>query len=65
MKLLRIHPEDPQQRLLDEVVACLKKGGIIIYPTDTVYAVGCDMFNQKAIEKLCRFKGVKPEKANL
>tara|TARA_B100000809_G_C15138332_1_gene531673 strand:+ start:2708 stop:3331 length:624 start_codon:yes stop_codon:yes gene_type:complete len=65
MKLLKIHPEDPQQRFLDEVVTCLKKGGIIIYPTDTVYAIGCDMFNQKAIEKLCKMKGVKPEKANL
>jgi len=63
MKLLKIHPEDPQERLLDEVVACLKRGGIIIYPTDTVYALGCDIFHHKAIEKLCKMKGVKPEKA--
>jgi tRNA threonylcarbamoyl adenosine modification protein (Sua5/YciO/YrdC/YwlC family) len=65
MKLLKIHPEDPQHRLIREVVDCLKKGGIIIYPTDTVYAVGCDMFNHKAIGRLCEIKGVKPEKANL
>ena len=65
MKLLNIHPEDPQHRLIREVVDCLKKGGIIIYPTDTVYAVGCDMFNPKAIARLCKLKDVKPEKANL
>ena len=65
MKFLKIHPNDPQTRLMEEVVACLKKGGIIIYPTDTVYAVGCDIYNHKAIERLCKIKGVKPEKANL
>jgi tRNA threonylcarbamoyl adenosine modification protein (Sua5/YciO/YrdC/YwlC family) len=65
MKLLKIHPDTPQQRLLEEVVNCLKKGGVIIYPTDTVYAIGCDMFNHKAIERVCKIKGVKPEKANL
>lgn len=65
MRLLNIHPEDPQHRLIREVVDCLKKGGIVVYPTDTVYAVGCDMFNHKAITKLCKLKDVKPEKANL
>lgn len=65
MKLLRIHPDNPQQRLIDEVINCLKKGGVIIYPTDTVYAIGCDMFHHKAIERLCKMKGVKPNQANL
>jgi tRNA threonylcarbamoyl adenosine modification protein (Sua5/YciO/YrdC/YwlC family) len=65
MKLLKIHPDSPQQRLLEEVVTCLKKGGVIIYPTDTVYAIGCDMLNHKAIERVCKLKGMKPEKANL
>src|SRR3546814_13798655 len=47
------------------VVECLKKGGVIIYPTDTVYGMGCDITNQKAIERVCRSKGVKPERAQL
>src|SRR3546814_8099599 len=47
------------------VVECLKKGGVIIYPTDTVYGMGCDITNQKAIERVCRIKGVKPERAQL
>ena len=61
-KLLHIHPENPQQRLIDEVVDILKSGGIIIYPTDTVYGIGCDIYNSKAIDRLCRIKGVKAEK---
>lgn len=48
-----------------EVVDCLKDGGLIIYPTDTVYGLGCDLTNKGAIEKLCRIKGIKPEKINL
>lgn len=63
--LLKIHPENPHQRQIDTVVECLKKGGVIIYPTDTVYGMGCDITNQKAIERVCRIKGVRPEKAQL
>jgi len=63
-KLIRIHPENPQQNRIDEVVKVLKDGGIIIYPTDTVYAIGCDIFNARAIEKLCRVKGIKPGKVD-
>ena len=48
---------------LKEVVECLKKGGVIIYPTDTVYAMGCDLHNNKAIDKLCRIKGIKADKS--
>ena len=60
----RIHPENPQQRLIDKVVDTLRKGGVIVYPTDTLYAMGCDINNKKAIERICRIKGIKPEKAN-
>lgn len=63
--LLKIHPENPPERHIATVVECLKKGGVIIYPTDTVYGLGCDIFNQKAIERVCRIKGVRPEKAQL
>lgn len=65
MKLSRIHPENPQERLVKEAVEVLKKGGVIIYPTDTVYAMGCDIFNQRAIGRLCQIKGVKLNKVNL
>lgn len=65
MYLININPENPQENKIDEAVRILQKGGVIIYPTDTVYALGCDIHNQKAIEKLCRIKGVKVEKTNL
>ena len=64
-KFLSIHPLNPQASKISEVVDCLKNGGIIIYPTDTVYGLGCDLTNKSAIEKLCRLKGIKPEKINL
>ncbi len=63
--LLRIHPENPPQNRIQQVVEVLRKGGIVIYPTDTVYGIGCDIHNQKAVEKLCRIKGLNPDKANL
>jgi tRNA threonylcarbamoyl adenosine modification protein (Sua5/YciO/YrdC/YwlC family) len=63
--LLRIHPENPPQNRILQVVEVLRKGGLIIYPTDTVYGIGCDINNAKAVEKLCRIKGIKPEKADL
>jgi tRNA threonylcarbamoyl adenosine modification protein (Sua5/YciO/YrdC/YwlC family) len=62
--LLKIHPETPSQRQIEKVVECLQDGGIIIYPTDTVYGLGCDIFKSKAIERIARMKGIKPEKAN-
>jgi tRNA threonylcarbamoyl adenosine modification protein (Sua5/YciO/YrdC/YwlC family) len=64
-ELIVIHPKSPQERLIERVADCLRKGGVIIYPTDTVYALGCDIHNKKAIEILCRIKGLKPEKAKL
>ena len=50
--LLAIHPDNPDSRKIQEVVNCLRKGGIIIYPTDTIYSIGCDLKNKKAIERL-------------
>jgi tRNA threonylcarbamoyl adenosine modification protein (Sua5/YciO/YrdC/YwlC family) len=63
--LLRIHPENPQERLIKQAVDCLKNGGIIIYPTDTIYGLGCDIHQPKAIERICRIKAVDPKKAQL
>lgn len=62
--LIRIHPENPNERQINQVVDILKEGGIIIYPTDTVYGLGCDINNSKAVERIARLKGIKLEKAN-
>ena len=62
--LIKIYPENPNEKAIEQVVAVLKKGGLIIYPTDTVYGLGCDITNHKAIEKICKIRGIKPEKAN-
>ncbi len=62
---IKIHPQNPSQRLIRQVVDCLKAGGVIIYPTDTIYGIGCDIFQPKAIEKICQLKGINPAKANL
>ena len=63
--LLQIHPENPQPRLIKQVVECLKDGGIIIYPTDTIYGLGCNIRQQRAIERICRIKNIDPQKAQL
>lgn len=63
-KILKIHADNPSEKQINEVVEVLKKDGVIIYPTDTVYGLGCDIFNHKAMEKLARIKGVKLEKAH-
>lgn len=62
--LLQIHPDNPNPRQLATVLECLKDGGIIIFPTDTIYALGCDIFKPRAIDRIARIKGVKAEKAN-
>ena len=62
---LSIHPNNPEERKIEQVVKILKDGGVIIYPTDTVYGIGCDIRNQSAIEKVCKIRGLKPEKAAL
>jgi len=63
--LLRIHPQNPQPRLLSQVADCLKSGGVIIYPTDTIYGLGCDIYQPKAIERICKIKNLDPQKAQL
>lgn len=63
--LVKIYPENPNQKEIDKVVEVLKEGGLIIYPTDTVYAMGCDALNVRAVEKICKMKGINPDKNNL
>lgn len=63
-KILKIYPENPQENLIKEVVTCLKNGGLIIYPSDTVYALGCNIFDIRAMEKLAKLKKTKLEKAH-
>ena len=63
--IISIHPQNPQERLIRQAAEVLRKGGVIIYPTDTVYGLGCDIFQPKAVERICRIKGIDPEKANL
>jgi tRNA threonylcarbamoyl adenosine modification protein (Sua5/YciO/YrdC/YwlC family) len=64
-ELLKIHPQNPEMRKINRVTEILRKGGIIIYPTDTVYGIGCDLMNRKAIEQLCRILDIKPNKLDL
>jgi tRNA threonylcarbamoyl adenosine modification protein (Sua5/YciO/YrdC/YwlC family) len=61
--LVRIYPDNPQERHILAVVDCLRKGGVIIYPTDTVYGIGCDINNRKAVERICQIRNIKPDKA--
>ena len=63
-EFIKIYEENPNPKEISKVVKVLKKGGLIIYPTDTVYALGCDITNLKALEKVARIKGIKLEKAN-
>ncbi len=63
--LVKIYPENPNEKEIDKVVQILRDGGLIIYPTDTVYAIGCDALNVRAVEKICRMKDINPEKSNL
>ena len=62
-KILKIYPENPQENLINEVIKTLQNGGIIIYPSDTVYALGCNIFDIRAMEKLAQIKKIKLEKA--
>lgn len=63
--LLHIHPDNPNPRHIKTVIECLLDGGVIIYPTDTIYGLGCDIFQHKAIERIARIKQVDPSKARL
>lgn len=63
--LLKIYPDHPNWKEIDKVVDVLRDGGLVIYPTDTLYAIGCDAFNVRAVSKICRIKGVNLQKSNL
>ena len=61
---LEVHPDNPNPRAIARAVEFMRKGGVIIYPTDTVYAFGCDINSKNSVEKICRLRNIKPEKAN-
>lgn len=63
-EFIRLYEENPDPRRVRQIVEILRNGGIIIYPTDTVYGLGCDITNQKAVEKICKIKGINPRKHN-
>lgn len=63
--LVKLYEENPNGKEIDKVVKSLQDGGLIIYPTDTVYAMGCDALNVRAVEKICRIKNINPAKNNL
>jgi tRNA threonylcarbamoyl adenosine modification protein (Sua5/YciO/YrdC/YwlC family) len=62
---LQLHPDNPQPRLIKQVIECLKDGGVIIYPTDTIYGLGCDIVQHKAVERICKIKNIDAQKAQL
>ncbi len=62
--LLHLHPDNPQPRNIQTLVECLRSGGIIIYPTDTIYGIGCDIYQQQAVERICRIKNIQPKHAH-
>ncbi|AMQ56015.1 L-threonylcarbamoyladenylate synthase [Algoriphagus sanaruensis] len=63
-EFIRLYEENPDPRRVRQIVEILRNGGVIIYPTDTVYGMGCDITNQKAVEKICKIKGINPKKHN-
>ena len=60
---MKLHPQNPNPRHLKTIIECLQGGGVIIYPTDTVYGMGCDISQPKAVERICRIKQIDPKKA--
>jgi tRNA threonylcarbamoyl adenosine modification protein (Sua5/YciO/YrdC/YwlC family) len=63
--LIQIHPQNPQPRLIKQIVECLQDGGLVVYPTDTIYGLGCSIQHHKAVERICKIKNVDAEKAQL
>lgn len=63
-ELIRLYEQNPDLKKVEQVINILRNGGIVIYPTDTVYGIGCDINNQRAIEKICKIKGINPKKHN-
>jgi len=64
-EFLKIHPHNPEPRKINAVVEVLRKGGVVVYPTDTIYGIGCDLMNRRAVERLCQILEIKPQKLNL
>jgi len=64
-EFLTIHPLNPEPRKISKVVEILQRGGVIVYPTDTIYGIGCDLMNKRAVERLCQIENIKPQKMNL
>lgn len=63
-EFIKLYEKGTDMRKIDQIVSCLKDGGVIIYPTDTVYGMGCDIHNTRAVERICQIKGIKPNKNN-
>ena len=63
--IIKLYNENPNPREIDRVVSILRDGGIVIYPTDTLYGMGCDALNVRAVERICDLKGINPQKSNL
>jgi len=64
-EFLSIHPQSPEPRKINKVVEVLRNGGVVVYPTDTIYGIGCDLMNRRAVERLCQIIAIKPQKLNL
>lgn len=65
MKILKMYTSNINDRFMDEVIETLRDGGIVVYPTDTLYAIGCDALKNNAIERICKIKGINPQRTNL
>ena len=63
--LIKLYDDNPQQREMDKIVEVLRNGGVIIYPTDTLYGIGCDALNVRAVERICQIKGIDPQRNHL
>ncbi len=63
-EFIRLYEENPDPKKVKQAVDILRDGGVVIYPTDTVYGIGCDITNQRAVEKICKIKGINPKKHN-
>ncbi|UII22871.1 L-threonylcarbamoyladenylate synthase [Fulvivirga ligni] len=64
-EFVKLYPENPEREKIEHIVNVLRDGGIVIYPTDTIYGIGCDLFHRKAVERVCKIKGIKPKNLNL
>ena len=62
---VKLYPENPNPKEIGKIVEILRNGGLVIYPTDTVYAIGCDALNVRAVEEICKMKNINPAKNNL